>query len=355
MRFTAASVHRQIVTVLEAWGMPPDPARITADVMVDTDLAGIDSHGVSMLMLYDSLHAAGRLRLAAQPTVVTDAPAFAVLDGGHGLGHPIAVAAMDRAIGKARVCGVGAVSVRNSQHFGAAGYYARRAALSGLVGMVTSTTRHPAVSPTGSAAAILGTNPFAFAAPRAGSPFVLDMATSVVAMNKVKVYAFEGKPLPDGWVTDESGAPVNDAARAYALLEESKASLSPLGGVGTELGGHKGFGLSMMVQILSAALSGAGSPWSGGDHDNIGHFFLAIDPAVACPGVPTTALIEEFIATVRPPGDAVPASVPAVLVAGEVEDRCRAERERDGIPMPAPLVEKITEVCARAGVELVLA
>jgi LDH2 family malate/lactate/ureidoglycolate dehydrogenase len=305
-----------------------------------------------MLMMYDSLHAAGRLRLAAQPTVVTDAPGFSVLDGGHGLGHPIAVAAMDRAMDKARACGVGAVSVRNSQHFGAAGYYARRAALSGLMGMATSTTGHPAVSPTGSAVAVLGTNPFAFAAPRVGRPFVLDMATSVVAMNKVKVYAFEGKPLPDGWVTDESGAPVNDAARAYALLEESKASLSPLGGVGTELGGHKGFGLSMMVQILSAALSGGGSPWSGGVHDNVGHFFLAIDPAVACPGVPTTALIEEFIAAVKLPGDTV---LPSVLVAGEVEDRCRAERERDGIPMPDPLVEKITEVCARAGVELVLA
>jgi LDH2 family malate/lactate/ureidoglycolate dehydrogenase len=108
----------------------------------------------------------------------------------------------------------------------------------------------------------------------------------------------------------------------------------------------------MMVQILSAALSGGGSPWSGGVHDNVGHFFLAIDPAVACPGVPTTALIEEFIATVKLPGDTV---LPSVLVAGEVEDRCRAERERDGIPMPDPLVEKITEVCARAGVELVLA
>jgi LDH2 family malate/lactate/ureidoglycolate dehydrogenase len=348
VRFTAASVHRQIVAVLEAWGMPPDPAKITADVMVDTDLAGIDSHGVSMLMMYDSLHAEGRLRLAAQPTVVTDAPGFSVMDGGHGLGHPVAVAAMDQAIAKARVCGVGAVSVRNSQHFGAAGHYARRAALSGLVGIATSTTRHPAVSPTGSVAAALGTNPFAFAAPRAGNPFVLDMATSVVAMNKVKVYSFEGKPLPDGWVTDASGAPVNDATRAYALLEESKASLSPLGGVGTESGGHKGFGLSMMVQILSAALSGGGSPWSGGDHDNVGHFFLAIDPAVACPGVPTTDLIEEFIAAVKIPGD-------TVLVAGEVEDRCRVERARDGIPMPDPLVEKITEVCARAGVELVLA
>jgi LDH2 family malate/lactate/ureidoglycolate dehydrogenase len=350
VRFTAASVHRQIVAVLEAWGMPPDPAAITADVMVDTDLAGIDSHGVSMLMMYDTMHAEGRLRLAAQPTVVTDAPAFTVLDGGHGLGHPVAVAAMDRAVAKARVCGVGAVSVRNSQHFGAAGHYARRAALSGLMAMVTSTTRHPAVSPTGSVVATLGTNPFAFAAPRAdGRPFVLDMATSVVAMNKVKVYAFQGKPLPDGWVTDESGAPVNDAARAYALLEESKASLSPLGGIGTLLGGHKGFGLNMMVQILSAALSDGGSPWSGGDHDNVGHFFLAIDPAVACPGVPTTALVEEFIAAVK----LVP-TADEILVAGEVEDRCRVERERDGIPMPDPLVEKIAEVCARAGVELML-
>lgn len=346
MRFTAASVHRQIVMVLEAWGMPASPAATTADVLVDTDLAGIDSHGVGLLMLYDSLHAAGRLRLDASPTVVTDAPAFSVLDGGHGLGHPVGVAAMDRAIAKARVCGVGVVSVRNSQHFGAAGHYARRAASSGLLAMVTSTTRHPAVSPTGSTVAKLGTNPFAFAAPRGdGGQFVLDMATSVVAMNKVKTYWFQGRPLPVGWVTDASGAPVTDAEKAYALLEKSTGSLSPLGGVGTELGGHKGFGLSMMVQILSAALSGAGSPWSEGARDNIGHFFLAIDPEVACPGVPTASLVSEFIAEVRLPG---------VLVAGEVEDQCREERRRDGIPLPDPLVARITEICARAGVDVCL-
>jgi LDH2 family malate/lactate/ureidoglycolate dehydrogenase len=115
--------------------------------------------------------------------------------------------------------------------------------------------------------------------------------------------------------------------------------------VGTELGGHKGFGLSMMVQILSAALSGAGSPWSGGAHDNIGHFFLAIDPAVACPGVPTASLVSDFIAEVRLPG---------VLVAGEVEDQCREERRRDGIPLPDPLVARITEICARAGADVCL-
>jgi LDH2 family malate/lactate/ureidoglycolate dehydrogenase len=346
IRVTGEQLHGQIVAILTAWGMPADAATTTADVMVDTDLSGIDSHGVSMLTMYEGLRQQDRLDLAARPEVVRDLAAFAVVDGHHGLGHPVGVYGMRVAVDKARMAGIGAVAVRNSQHFGALGYYARLAADEGLVGFVTTSTRAGVVAPIGGTTPTLGTNPLSFAAPRAGgSPLVLDMSTSVVAVNKVKAHWLKGLDVPAGWVFDRAGTPLTDAKDAYERLTTGDATLAPLGGSATVSGGHKGYGLSLMVQVLSAALSNAAAPGHDGTHDNIGHFFLAIDQELVNPGGHTADHVAELCRTME-------SDDPAVLVPGQPEEHVRAERSANGVPITDVLHDQLAEICRRAGVPL---
>jgi LDH2 family malate/lactate/ureidoglycolate dehydrogenase len=343
----AALAHRQIVAVLTSWGMPAATAAQAAGVMVDTDLSGIDSHGIGMLEMYEQLRDEGRLSLAAEPEVVRDLPALAVLDAHEGLGHPVAIDAMRRAIEKARTCGIGAVAVRGSNHFGALGYYARLAVDEGCIALVTTSTRTPVAAATNGTSPVLGTNPLAFAAPRSGGePLVVDMSTSVVALNKVKAYGLRGKPLPHGWVSDRQGEPLHDGLAAYDMLRAKQATISTLGGPSTETGGHKGFGLSLMVQVLSAALSNAAQPVHDGPSDNLGHFMLAIDPSLL--GDDGSA---DYVATLL---ESMQAGEPAVRIPGDPEREMRAERGRDGIPIPDSLWQRLEALAARAGAPFVL-
>ncbi|WP_181033689.1 Ldh family oxidoreductase [Arthrobacter sp. SX1312] len=347
-RFDAAQVHEQIVAILRAWGMPDESAAATATVLVDTDLSGIDSHGVSMLMLYEKLRSENRVRLDAVPRVVRDAPAFAVVDAGAGLGHPAGLHALELAIQKATVCGIGAVAVGNSHHLGALGYYVRTAAQRGLVSLMMTTTRTPVVAALGGTTPILGTNPIAFAAPRAGGgELVVDMSTSVVAMNKVKAYALSGRDLPAGWVNDALGNPVTDAALAYSLLTTGEGTLSPLGGSSPETGGHKGFGLSLMVTVLSAAFSGAALPLDDAGSDNLGHFVLVIDPASVAEGGETARYVDDLLRLMM-------RDEPDVILPGDPEAVARASRGQNGIPIPESLLEHLRAICGRAGTGMIL-
>jgi len=359
MNVPAERVRQQIVSVLTAWGMAPDLVRTTAEVMVETDLAGVDSHGIQMLADYDQSRQKGKLNLQANPHVVRENAVTALVDADAGLGHPAAVKGMALAIEKALAMGVGVVSVFNSHHFGAAGYYAAMAPARGLIGMVTSATRSIGVVPTRAALPVLGTNPIAFAAPtRRNPPFRLDMATSTVALNKIKVYQLNDKPIPAGWVLDGDGDPVTNADLAMEVLRNRpEGGLTPVGGT-AEMSSHKGYGLAMMVHILGGALSGASfSPIRNKtqrpqDPDNLGHFFMAIDPKAFRPEGAfeddLDAAIDVLHAT--PPADpALP-----VLVAGDPERMTREKRLKEGIPIPAKLAEGIRGVCERAGVKFIL-
>ena len=359
MRIPVETIHRQISEVLRAWGMPADVVRTAADVMTDTDLAGIDSHGISMLMLYEEALGLEQLNPAPVPRVVRESSVTALVDGDAGLGHVAAVFGMELAITKAAATGVGIVCVRNSTHFGAAGYYAAMASRRGLLGMVTCTTRGNPVLPTRSAVPVLGTNPIAFAAPtHRNTPFLLDMSTSTVAQNKVKVFEFQGRPLPPGWVLDEHGAPVTDSALAMDLVTvRYTGGITALGGT-AEMSSHKGYGLSVMVQILSATLAGGSftplrkRTQGRGDADEIGHFLMALDPKAFRDEGEFERDLDDVI-------DVLHAATPAnanepVLVAGEPEAMSRAERTRDGIPVPAALVDKIRAICDRAGAPFLL-
>lgn len=355
----AETVRAQILAIFDAWGMERALARTAAEVMIETDLAGVDSHGVSMLMDYDDYRRRGKLNLKAKPKVMRETPVTALVDADAGLGHPAAVMGMKLAVEKAKKMHVGVVTVVNSHHFGAAGYYAAMASKAGLVGMVTSATRTVAVVPTRAKVPVLGTNPIAFAAPaKRNAPFLLDMATSSAANNKIKVYGLNGRQIPAGWVLDDAGNPIRDPDAAMDVLYKTKkGGLTPLGGT-PEMSSHKGYGLALMVHILGGTLSGASfSPIrvrTQKDHepDRLGHFFLAIDPkAFRCDGAfeeDLDAVIDVLHGT--PPID----SAAPVLVPGDPEAKARAERVRDGIPVPDALFRKIREVCERSGVACIL-
>ena len=352
-------VRAQILQVLQAWGMAPDLAATTAELMAGTDLLGVDSHGISMLPAYEDKWRAGTLRLDARARIVRDGGASALIDGMGGLGYPAAALAMNLAVDKALEHGVGAVSVCNSHHFGAAGIYARIAVERGAVGLVASSANGIIMVPTRGAMPMLGTNPIAFGAPAAyHEPFVLDMATTTVAANKVKVYDFLDKPLPPGWAVAGQGEPVTDAGAAMQFIfDRPDGGLTPLGGTAA-MSSHKGYGLAMMAQILGGTLSGSAlavrrAPTRRpGEPDDVGHFFLALNPDAFRAAGSFESDMDELIDTMHD----TPAARPdePVLVAGEPEAAERARRLRQGIPIPAALAERLRGICVRAGVPYLL-
>jgi ureidoglycolate dehydrogenase (NAD+) len=286
----------------------------------------------------------GVLNPHPRPRVVRRDGAVALVDGDSGPGQVAAVMATDVSIHLAREHGVGIASVRRSGHYGAAGYYAIRAAEAGLVG-ISMTNTEPLVIPYGGAGAALGTNPIAFAAPTPDGVFNLDMATSQVAMNKIFNARSEGRPIPEGWGVDERGEPTTDPDAAA---------------FGVPLGGYKGYGLALMVEVLCGVLAGGGvrggvgNLYSGGrERQNSGHFHLALDPErtvgrAAFAGV-LGGLLDELRAIPPAPG------FDEVLVAGDPEDRARAERERSGIPIEPALWARLCELSDELGVSVPVA
>ncbi len=271
--------------VFEGLGVPPEDARIVTDVLIAADLRGIESHGVGRLKYYYDRIRAGVQSTRTQMEIVRETETTAVVDGHHGMGHVIAYRSMRMAMDKARQYGLGAVAVRNSTHFGIAGYYALMAAEEGMMGFVVTNAR-PAIAPTFSTEPMLGTNPIAFAAPSdLPYPFCFDAATSITQRGKIEVAARAEKPVPEGWLVDPEGRPVTDPARILKDLDRGTAAFLPLGGAGEEMGGHKGYGLATMVEILSAALCGGAflkdllgvAPDGSRRPYMLGHFFLAID------------------------------------------------------------------------------
>jgi LDH2 family malate/lactate/ureidoglycolate dehydrogenase len=358
-KYPADRVRAQARSILLRWGMSEAHADTTADVMVETDLRGVDSHGISMLPGYEKQIAKGQIRMRPEFRTLRESPTMALIDAGAGLGHAISVHAMNLAVDKCLTTGVAVVSVVNSNHFGAAGCYSKIAAERKCIGMVTSATRGVLMVPTFAAEPILGTNPLAFAAPAGrNANFELDMATTTVAANKVKVYKLRRESIPEGWVVDGEGRPVTDSAKAMEhLYEKPQGGITPLGGTRT-LGSHKGYGLGAMVHILGGVLSGAAfSPIRNrtqqqGDPNNLGHFFMAIDPRAFRPDDAFENDLDDVIDILHGAKRADPEQ--PVLVAGDPENATRAERLRDGVPLPEDLVTQLSGVAQRCGAEFLL-
>lgn len=272
--------------VFKGVGVPAADAAVCADVLITADKLGIDSHGISRLkpIYYDRIKQGIQLP-RTWFEIVRDTPTTAVIDGHNGMGHVISKRAMELAIKKAKKYGLGMTAVRNSTHYGIAGYHALLASKAGMIG-ITGTNARPSVAPTFGVENMMGTNALTFAIPSDEKfPFLLDCATSITQRGKIEVYAKLGKKMPKGWVIDEKGNSRTDSATVLKDLVASTAALLPLGGIGEELSGYKGYGYSAVVEILSAALQdGAYMKMLLGVDKNgkkipypLGHFFLAIN------------------------------------------------------------------------------
>ncbi|MBI3637585.1 MAG: Ldh family oxidoreductase [Candidatus Rokubacteria bacterium] len=339
------NLHAFLVRMLGAMKMPTDRAEITAGLMVRTDLRGVDSHGIGMLPRYHELWREGFIVMEADPVVERDDLATGVMDGRKGLGHYVSSLAMRRAIEKAKTYGLGMVVVHGSNHYGAAANYSMMALEHDMIGLSTTNSASVAMVPTFGRAAKIATNPISFAAPaRRHAPFVLDMATTTVAVGKLSVASRWKKPIPAGWALDDSGEATTDP---FVALKTRL--LTPLGG-SRDLGSHNGYGLGVMVDILSGVLSGGVYGdlfWRRDDlkeqhRHNLGHCFAAIDPARFRPLAEFKADMDDMIESLRrtPPAD----GQTRVYVAGEPEAECEVKRRAEGIPVAPVLVDKVNEI-----------
>ncbi len=341
--------HRaQLKAILTGWGMPDENAETTSEILAWSDLHGVDSHGISMLPAYDGLRRNGRARMDAEPRIVRETPISALVDGGGGLGHVPAKFAMAAAIRKAKAAGMAAVVVKHSAHFGAAGYYTLMAAEQGLLGIACTSASGIQVAPTFGKQARLGTDPWSFAAPSAdGVPFLLDMATTTVAAGRVRNKANEGLPAPDGWVLDKDGRPSNDPL----VAREKGGFLTSLGG-SPENSSYKGYGLAVMVNILASCLSGA-TLITDPMHtkkpvgQDIGHFFMAIDPDIFRESGDFQADVAAFMGALRGTAPMDPAR--PVMVAGDPQWQHAEARMANGIPVGAGLLNQVRHIAQAAG------
>jgi len=267
--------------VFEAYGFSKNEAERITDILLAADLSGIESHGIQRLNRYHhEMTDLGCVDLKGKPEVVQETPVAATVDGHDGMGQLIAYWSMKLAIKKAKKTGVGLVTVRNSNHFGIAGYYASMAAEEGLIG-VSMTNSESIMVPTFGADPVLGTNPIAFAMPARPRNFLFDAATTVVPRGKLEVYVKRGNGLPEGWALDETGKDTVDADRVLKnIITKAGGGILPIGGSGEKTSGYKGYGFGLICEIMCGILS------QGNTSDKIArtpgpihtsHFFAAID------------------------------------------------------------------------------
>jgi LDH2 family malate/lactate/ureidoglycolate dehydrogenase len=338
-----------------ALGVPEEDARTCAEVLIAADKSGIDSHGVARMktIYYDRIKA-GVQSPVTRFEVVREGPTTAVVDGHDGMGHVVAKKSMAMAIEKARRFGMGMVAARGSTHYGIAGFYARMAAEAGMIGM-TGTNARPSVAPTFGVENMLGTNPLTFGLPTDEEfPFLIDCATSITQRGKIEVYARVDKPLPEGWVIDGRGGTRTDAKGVLEALVKGECALTPLGGIGEETAGYKGFGYCAFVEILSSALQGGAflKALSGIENgrkvpSRLGHFFIAVDISAFCP-------LAEFKKTAGDILRALRASKKApgrerIYTAGEKEHGAWLERRTRGVPLNAENRREISSMRRELG------
>jgi len=315
------TLRKLMSALFEAVGTPPDTARFVGDSLVDANLAGHDSHGVIRILHYIEMVRAGKVDPGAQPCVIQRQGATAVLDGAWGWGQPAMMLATETAIDLARRYGLGAAVVRRCYHIGRVAPYVERIAREGMVGLAMASAG-PAVAPYGSRSRVMGTNPIAWAAPRAGDrePVCLDIATAAVAEGKLRVARAKGVPAPPGAIVNVDGHPSLDPNEFYA------------GGALLPFGGHKGSGLSILVQIIGHGLAGIDRAQLMEHRGANGPFVLALNPEAFGVGSTFVEAVEEQCAEIS---HAAPAEgFESVLLPGEPEMIARAERAKAGIPVP---------------------
>ena len=339
-----------VIDSFVGYGVPEEDAKICADVLLESDKRGIESHGVNRFKpIYLDRIKAGIQKPVTELEIVRDFAATAVIDGHDGMGQVIGVTAMKMAIEKAHKYGIGMVAVRNSCHYGIAGYYASMAAAEGCIG-ITGTNARPSIAPTFGVENMMGTNPLTIGLPTDEDfPFIIDCATSITQRGKIEYYARVGKDTPAGMVVGRDGKPHTDSEAILTELNTGEAALAPLGGIGEELAGYKGYGYAAVVEILSAALaqgnymrmlSGIGA---NGEKIpfHLGHFFIAADTEafMGRKEFEKTAgdICRELRASQKAPG------CDRIYTAGEKEHEVRLAR-KDGVPINEAVQKELCQV-----------
>ncbi len=329
----------------ESAGVPTPDAHLIADILVQADLWGHQSHGVLRLGWYLDRIRNGVMKAVSTPEFVVDASAIAVIDGHDGVGHALAMLPTLEAIKRAKAHGLGAVAVRNSNHFGTCMYYTRRVAAAGCVAMLTS-NGGPAMAPWGGRKKIVGTNPFSVAAPVSAdssrAPFVVDMAATGVARGKIYLAKNKNLPIPLGWAINNEGAPTTDPQEAIDSIILPMAE-------------HKGYAIAAMVDMMSGVLSGSGflsavhSPYKTAEKSNCGHFVIAMDIAKFQPLEQFHARMQAFTSEIK--------SVPLtkgfdeVFYPGEMENKSDAKFRREGLQLPDDTVADLRRIAKETELE----
>lgn len=348
------TLQKLCLGVFEKLGIEAQDARIITDVLIAADLRGIDSHGVGRLGFYVQGVKTGMMQPNAKTATVSETPIIALIDANGGMGHPVSYRAMKLAIRKAEEVGIGLVTVRNSNHYGIAGYYAMMALEKDFIG-VSMTNASIFVAPTFGRDAMMGTNPIAVAVPAGEEkPWVLDMATSIVPFGKLETYHRLGKPIPSGWAADEKGAPTTNPKLVIDNMNRRpiRGGLMPLGGDGELMGGHKGYGLVTLVDILCGVLPGAmyanrikpstseGKPLPAG----LGHFFAALRVDAVRPPEEFKASMDDLQRRLKSAPKAE--GQERIYVHGEKEFEIANRRAVEGIPLSPKLYEELQSIAA---------
>jgi len=281
------TMNRFMIDAFTGYGVPEEDAAICADVLLESDRRGIESHGCNRFKpIYIDRIVKGTLLPVTEMEILKETPTTVVMDAHDGMGMVASYHMMKKLIEKAKAFGMAGGAIRNSTHYGIAGYWTGMAAKEGLIG-VTGTNARPSIAPTFGVENMMGTNPLTFSLPTDEEfPFCLDCATSIVQRGRIEYYAREGRPTPAGTVISENGEAMTDSQAILKALVDGTAALAPLGGIGEELAGYKGYGYAAVVEILSAALSGGEfmKALSGINAEgkpsmyHLGHFFFVVDP-----------------------------------------------------------------------------
>lgn len=351
VRYTYPQMKRLCDDAFVKFGFTKEEAEQITDVLLTSDMYGINSHGVQRLVRYHKCIENGMIHVEAKPEVVFETPVSAVIDANMCMGQLVSVKAMKMAIEKAKQSGMAMVTVRNSNHYGIAGYYAKMAADEGLIGAsVTNTTA--LMVPTFGKKAMLGSNPIAVAMPADPYPFFFDSSTTVVTRGKLEVYNKMEKPLPIGWAVDENGLATEEAPRVLKNIDNrAGGGILPLGGHTEPLGSHKGYGYAMLVEIFSAIL--AMGKTSNHTYENgkceVCHGFMAIDPKVFGDPVEIKKHFSEFLKELResPKAD----GQERIYTHGEKEVAAYKDRMENGFDVNINTVVEMKNLCDYLGMD----
>ena len=340
---TGAALRDFVAALYAAAGLPSEDASLVAETLVRADMWGHSSHGVMRAPWYIDRVKAGTMKPVTDPEVVVDAGAISVIDGRDGVGQVITKRAMQNAIDRAKRHGVGIVSVRDSNHHGALGWFTRMAASQGCIGILT-TNGSPAMAPWGGRAKRLGNNPWSITAPAGrNAPMMLDIANTVVARGKIFLARQKGIPIPDNWAIDAQGRRTTDAVAA-------------LGGVILPMAEHKGYAITVMMDVLSGVLSGSGimgevnGPYQAEKRSRCGHMVMALNIEAFGPLDRFQARMEEMIAGIK--DTPLAEGFDEVFYPGEIEARNEARHELDGLVLPEQTRDDLSKVAREYGVAL---